>query len=134
MAMIPLKCPSCGADIILDDSREFGFCQFCGTQIQNDAIRKLKIEYSGDPMSVTHINNTTNVTVDNRKTGMFVAKPKIGRAIVGVFLLLCGMVFLSITIGQSNSSGLIFVIPCFAIGALCIMSFINAALSIRTPY
>lgn len=32
--MVVLKCPSCSADLTLDDSREFGFCQYCGTKIQ----------------------------------------------------------------------------------------------------
>lgn len=32
--MIALKCPSCAADLELDDGREFGFCQYCGTKIQ----------------------------------------------------------------------------------------------------
>lgn len=38
MGMIPVKCPSCGADIQLDDSREFGFCTYCGTKIVQDKI------------------------------------------------------------------------------------------------
>ncbi len=31
--MIELKCPNCRADIELDDSREIGFCRYCGTKI-----------------------------------------------------------------------------------------------------
>ena len=33
MGMVALKCPACGADIQLDDSREFGFCNYCGTKV-----------------------------------------------------------------------------------------------------
>lgn len=33
------QCPSCGAQISLDDSREFGFCQYCGTKIMLDDFR-----------------------------------------------------------------------------------------------
>ena len=33
MAMISLKCTNCNGDIELDDSREFGFCMFCGTKV-----------------------------------------------------------------------------------------------------
>ena len=33
MPLTPLKCPSCGSDIELDSSREFGFCMYCGTKI-----------------------------------------------------------------------------------------------------
>lgn len=50
MGMISLKCPSCSADIELDDSREFGFCNFCGTKVMQD---KLVVEHRG------------NVKVDN---------------------------------------------------------------------
>ncbi len=38
MGMIAVKCPQCGADIQLDDSREFGFCNYCGTKIIQDRI------------------------------------------------------------------------------------------------
>lgn len=33
MKVIELKCPSCDADIELDDSREIGFCCYCGMKI-----------------------------------------------------------------------------------------------------
>jgi len=132
MAFVPVKCPSCGADISLDDSNEFGFCQFCGTKILNSAVQRLKVEYSGDPMSVTHINNTTNtqnitnVTVDNRP-GMVVTKPKGGLIVGGIFLLLFGIIFLTITIAQNNSSGWILTLPLLAGGVLCIFVFVKQA-------
>lgn len=31
--MIELKCPNCSANIELDDSKEIGFCSYCGTKI-----------------------------------------------------------------------------------------------------
>ena len=34
--MIALKCPKCAADITVDDSREFGFCSYCGAKILLD--------------------------------------------------------------------------------------------------
>ncbi len=33
MPLVCLKCPNCGGDIQLDDSRDFGFCVFCGTKV-----------------------------------------------------------------------------------------------------
>ncbi len=33
MALISLKCTNCNGDIELDDSREFGFCMYCGTKV-----------------------------------------------------------------------------------------------------
>lgn len=33
MALKAVKCPSCGGDLSLDDEREFGFCQYCGTKV-----------------------------------------------------------------------------------------------------
>lgn len=51
MKFVPAKCPSCGADIQLDNSRGQGFCLYCGTQlIVDEAIRlfqgKVEIDYS----------------------------------------------------------------------------------------
>lgn len=42
--LVALKCPSCGADITLDNSRDFGFCQFCGTKVMQD---KVVVEHRG---------------------------------------------------------------------------------------
>lgn len=44
MGIIALKCPQCGADIQLDDSREFGFCSFCGTKVMQE---KIVVEHKG---------------------------------------------------------------------------------------
>ncbi|MBR4685331.1 MAG: hypothetical protein IKP04_02235 [Candidatus Methanomethylophilaceae archaeon] len=45
MAVIDLVCSKCGANIELDDSREFGFCSFCGNRvlIQQDNSKKKAI-------------------------------------------------------------------------------------------
>ena len=45
MAMKALKCPNCDANIHIDDDREFGFCNYCGAQIQ---IREVvEVRYTG---------------------------------------------------------------------------------------
>ena len=36
MGFIAVKCPTCGADVNLDSSREFGYCTYCGTKIVQD--------------------------------------------------------------------------------------------------
>ena len=33
MKVIKLVCPNCKTNLELDDTREFGFCQYCGTKI-----------------------------------------------------------------------------------------------------
>lgn len=45
MGMVSVKCPNCGADIELDDSREFGFCNYCGTKVMQD---KVVVEHRGN--------------------------------------------------------------------------------------
>lgn len=45
MSLVAMKCPACGADIELDDSREFGFCNFCGTKVMQD---KIVVEHKGN--------------------------------------------------------------------------------------
>lgn len=37
--MKAFHCPNCGAQISLDDNRDFGFCQYCGTKILIDDYR-----------------------------------------------------------------------------------------------
>lgn len=44
MGMIAAKCPQCGAEIQLDDSREFGYCSFCGTKVMQE---KIVVEHRG---------------------------------------------------------------------------------------
>lgn len=43
--MVDLKCPNCNATITLDDTREFGFCSYCGTKLQ--LVQKVKIVHEG---------------------------------------------------------------------------------------
>lgn len=38
--MLQLKCPNCGANITLDNTRDFGFCSYCGTKILLDEYKK----------------------------------------------------------------------------------------------
>ncbi len=45
MGIKALKCTTCGADIQLDDSREFGFCQFCGTKLM--LVEKVEVKHTG---------------------------------------------------------------------------------------
>ena len=52
MALIALKCPSCGADIELDESREFAFCSYCGSKVmQEKKIVELKGNVKVDGIS-----------------------------------------------------------------------------------
>lgn len=48
--MIIFTCPNCGAGLSIDESREFAFCQYCGTKIVN-----LKDRFELD--RTTEINN-----------------------------------------------------------------------------
>lgn len=46
MATVSIKCPNCGGALDLDDSKEFGFCIFCGTQVHVQD-EKTRVEVSG---------------------------------------------------------------------------------------
>lgn len=46
MATVSIKCPNCGGALELDDSKEFGFCIFCGTQVHIQD-EKTHVEVSG---------------------------------------------------------------------------------------
>lgn len=43
--MVDLKCPNCAASISIDDTREFGFCSYCGTKVQ--LVQTVKIVHDG---------------------------------------------------------------------------------------
>ena len=48
MKLVSGRCPSCGANLQLDESMEKGFCMYCGSQFQvRDAVQMLKVEHSG---------------------------------------------------------------------------------------
>ena len=49
MAIVSLKCPHCGGSLDLDDSREFGFCQYCGNKIMiQQEINNIIVQNSTD--------------------------------------------------------------------------------------
>lgn len=55
-----VKCPSCGAQLQLDDSQATGFCMYCGNKfLVQDAIQRMKIELSG------HVSMSGISTVEN---------------------------------------------------------------------
>lgn len=56
MGFIPMICPQCGMQVQLDESRELGFCSYCGTKIVQE---KVVVEHRGN-VGVDHsaeINN-----------------------------------------------------------------------------
>lgn len=57
MGFIALSCPKCGAEITLDETREFGFCQYCGTKIVQD---KQVIEHRGS-VKIDHDEEIANL-------------------------------------------------------------------------
>lgn len=61
MGFIALKCPSCGANIQLNDTQEFGFCQYCGTKIIQD-IQKIKITVENE-VKVQGISTVENLLI-----------------------------------------------------------------------
>ena len=44
MGLVSLKCPECGAELDIDDSREYAFCSYCGSKVMRE---KTRIELSG---------------------------------------------------------------------------------------
>ncbi len=48
MPIVQIKCPNCGGDIELEDTREFGFCVYCGTKIMitEKVTQKIQIDES----------------------------------------------------------------------------------------
>lgn len=42
MALFAANCPSCGAALNLDDSKEFGYCSYCGCEVLQE-IKRVKV-------------------------------------------------------------------------------------------
>ena len=65
MEIIPLKCPSCGADIISDNKHELRFCSYCGTQLHfDDGHRSIHIV---DETKIAEINLQHHILDEKRK-------------------------------------------------------------------
>lgn len=45
MAFVSLKCQNCGQILEIDDTRDIGFCPYCGSKYQ--LAEKVKVEHSG---------------------------------------------------------------------------------------
>ena len=43
----PLKCDLCGGPLIMDDSREFAYCEYCGTKYKKSTLQKKVQEIRG---------------------------------------------------------------------------------------
>ena len=136
MSLIALKCPSCGAKISLSDDEEYGYCTYCGSKIQNEAIQRLKIEYRGDPMSVTNVKNERNAqyifNVENKQAvqpNITISKPRFRRLVFGI--LFVAVVFICICVfiddKRIESAGLIIAGVFGSIGIALIISYIRSA-------
>lgn len=77
MKIIALKCPNCNADIELDQDREFGFCNYCGSKIMiADAVQKV----SGT-VNINRSSEINNILKERKttKNGKCLMTPKILR-------------------------------------------------------
>jgi len=131
MTLRALKCPSCGADITLDDDREFGFCAYCGTQIQlGDRIHvHVTHEYKGNP---PHVNVTNNYYYDDdgvpdddngTKPHIVIEKPTGKKLGWGIALAIIGI------IGLSSSGG-----KQFSYIAVCLIMLVIAGILLASYY
>ena len=44
MAMLKMKCPSCGGELTVNQDQDSFFCMYCGSKVENTANKKIKIE------------------------------------------------------------------------------------------
>jgi ribosomal protein L7/L12/DNA-directed RNA polymerase subunit RPC12/RpoP len=76
MAIVPLKCPKCGASVQLDDQQETNICKYCGSQFPfREAVQKYMGELAGKlmpdedtPRSPVMFTTTTTTTVNGKTT------------------------------------------------------------------
>lgn len=66
MALKAVKCPSCGGDLYLDDDREFGFCQFCGTKVMLHETVHVKHQLDLSGVARNHLLLARNEFADGK--------------------------------------------------------------------
>ena len=68
MKFVSGRCPNCGYDVQLSESKESGFCSSCGSAIRvQDAVQKLKLELSGK-VGVDGINTVQQLKVNAQRS------------------------------------------------------------------
>ncbi len=63
--LIQLQCPNCGATMSVDDSKEFIFCESCGTKVMNAAQ---KVEITQTIINKTDKSNDPNLFISYHST------------------------------------------------------------------
>lgn len=131
MAIRALKCPSCGADITIDDSREFGFCSYCGTQIQIGERINVHVthEFRGDAPDV-HVTNQyfeNNDTDPSDRIRVTVEKPGSRRLGWGIALIIIGIIGL-FTSGEKQFT---YVMVCLILIVVAVILLISYYRDIR---
>lgn len=49
MSLVPMKCPNCGASIMLDAANKEGFCSYCGSKLKTqEIVNRVKIDNTED--------------------------------------------------------------------------------------
>ena len=131
MKITALKCPSCGADINLDSSREYGYCSYCGCQIQIGDRTNIHVthEFKGD---APHINVTNQYYYaddrdEDKKTqpGIVVDKPSGKKFGWGIALGIIGIIGL-FSSGGKEASYIVICLLFIAVAVLLIISYTRA--------
>lgn len=128
MAIRALKCPSCGADITLDDSREFGFCSYCGTQIQIGERINVHVthEHKGDAPHVHVTNNYYYEDLEEApKVHITVERPAGKKLGWGIVLGVLGVIGLSNSAGK-GASYIVLSLVFLVIAVLLLVSYFRA--------
>ena len=64
--VLKLKCPTCGADLEIEDNREVCFCQYCGTKIlvSDDNRKTININKN---VTYTNIDEAAKLRAENEQ-------------------------------------------------------------------
>ncbi len=75
MPVIALKCPNCRGDLELDSTREFGFCQYCGTKIMiQEEMVNIVNNLNGSNVNNSYLGQTTvnNYSIRKETSGQHI--------------------------------------------------------------
>ena len=70
MPLVPVKCTSCGGGIQLDDSKDSGFCIYCGSKVVfRDAVQKMELSGSVSVKGIADLEKLLQNGETYRKLG-----------------------------------------------------------------
>lgn len=95
METISIICPECSAEIHLDETRDFGFCTYCGTKVTRSNSENDSTDKTDQPDSSSDESNDAHENVGGNNIQSVLKKPSAIAVIVVLLIALAGILLIS---------------------------------------